>query len=54
MSRWSTTSGLGYAKGDAEPGSEKIGILVAIVVLAVAFGSLVAMSLPIVVALIGV
>ena len=41
--------GLGYAKGDAEPGSEKIGILVAVVVLAIAFGSLVAMSLPIVV-----
>ena len=46
--------GLGYAKGDAEPGSEKIGILVAIVVLAIAFGSLVAMSLPIIVALISV
>jgi RND superfamily putative drug exporter len=45
--------GLGYAKGDAEPGSEKIGILVAVVVLAVAFGSLVAMSLPILVALVG-
>ena len=45
--------GLGYAKGDAEPGSEKIGILVAVVVLAISFGSLVAMSLPIVVALIG-
>ncbi|MGZ4637772.1 MAG: MMPL family transporter [Actinomycetes bacterium] len=45
---------LGYAKGDAEPGSEKIGILVAVVVLAVAFGSLVAMSLPIVVALVGI
>ena len=45
--------GLGYAKGDAEPGSEKIGILVAVVVLAIAFGSLVAMSLPIVVALVG-
>ena len=46
--------GLGYAKGDAEPGSEKIGILVAILVLAIAFGSLVAMSIPIVVALISV
>jgi RND superfamily putative drug exporter len=45
--------GLGYAKGDAEPGSEKIGILVAVVVLAIAFGSIVAMSLPIVVALVG-
>jgi putative drug exporter of the RND superfamily len=45
--------GLGYAKGDAAPGSEIIGILVAVVVLAIAFGSLVAMSLPIVVALVG-
>ena len=45
--------GLGYAKGDAEPGSEQIGILVAVVVLAIAFGSLVAMSLPILVALVG-
>jgi RND superfamily putative drug exporter len=45
--------GLGYLANDAAPGSEKIGILVAIVVLAVAFGSLVAMSLPIVVALVG-
>jgi len=44
---------LGYAKGDAEPGSEMIGIVVAVVVLAIAFGSLVAMSLPIVVALVG-
>jgi RND superfamily putative drug exporter len=42
---------LGYAKGDAEPSSETIAIAVAIVVLIVAFGSLVAMSLPIVVAL---
>jgi len=46
--------GLGYAKGDAEPGSEKIGILVAVIVLAVAFGSLVAMSLPIIVALVAI
>ncbi len=46
--------GLGYAKGDAEPGSEKIGILVAVIVLAIAFGSLVAMSLPIIVALVGI
>ncbi len=46
--------GLGYAKGDTEPGSEKIGLLIAIVVLAVAFGSLVAVSLPIVVALVGI
>ncbi|WP_332664420.1 MMPL family transporter [Aeromicrobium sp.] len=45
--------GLGYAAGDAEPSSEKIGILVAIVVLAVAFGSLVALSIPIVTALFG-
>ena len=45
--------GLGYAKGDAEPGSEMIGILVAVVVLAIAFGSIVAMSLPILVALVG-
>lgn len=45
--------GLGYAKGDAAPSSEKIGILVAIVVLAVAFGSLVALSIPIVTALFG-
>jgi putative drug exporter of the RND superfamily len=46
-------AGLGLAAGEAEPGSEKIGILVAVVVLAIAFGSLVAMSLPIVVALVG-
>ncbi len=45
--------GLGLAAGDAAPGSEKIGILVAVIVLAIAFGSLVAMSLPIVVALVG-
>jgi putative drug exporter of the RND superfamily len=45
--------GLGYLADDAAPGSEKIGILVAVVVLAIAFGSLVAMSLPIVVALVG-
>jgi RND superfamily putative drug exporter len=45
---------LGYAKGDAEPGSEKIGVAVAIVILAVAFGSLVAMSLPIVTSLIAI
>jgi RND superfamily putative drug exporter len=46
--------GLGYAKGDTEPGSEKIGLLIAIIVLAIAFGSLVAVSLPIVVALVGI
>ncbi len=46
--------GLGYAKAEAAaPSSEKIGILVAIVVLAVAFGSLVALSIPIVTALFG-
>ena len=45
--------GLGFLADDAAPGSEKIGILVAVVVLAIAFGSLVAMSLPIVVALVG-
>ena len=44
---------LGVAKGEQEPGSEMIGIAVAIIVLAIAFGSLVAMSLPIAVALIG-
>jgi putative drug exporter of the RND superfamily len=43
---------LGYAAGDEEPGSEMIGLAIAIVVLAIAFGSLVAMSLPIGVALI--
>ncbi len=47
-------NGLGYAKGDAEPSSEKIGILVAVVVLAVAFGSLVALSIPILTALFGI
>jgi putative drug exporter of the RND superfamily len=45
--------GLGLAAGGGAPGSEQIGILVAVVVLAIAFGSLVAMSLPIVVALVG-
>jgi putative drug exporter of the RND superfamily len=45
--------GLGLLADDGAPGSEKIGILVAVVVLAIAFGSLVAMSLPIVVALVG-
>jgi RND superfamily putative drug exporter len=44
---------LGYAKAAAAPASEQLGILVAIVVLVIAFGSLVAMSLPIVVALFG-
>jgi putative drug exporter of the RND superfamily len=44
---------LGYAKAAAGPSSEGIGILVAVLVLVVAFGSLVAMSIPIVVALVG-
>jgi putative drug exporter of the RND superfamily len=42
---------LGYAKGAPEPSSEVIAIAVAVLVLLVAFGSLVAMSLPIAVAL---
>src|SRR3712207_5766884 len=42
---------LGYAKPSEEPSSEAIAIAVAVVVLLVAFGSLVAMSLPLVVAL---
>ncbi|MEV7397315.1 MMPL family transporter [Aeromicrobium sp. NPDC092404] len=47
-------NGLGYAKGEAAgPSSEKVGILVAIVVLAVAFGSLVALSIPLITALFG-
>jgi RND superfamily putative drug exporter len=46
--------GLGYAEAAAAPASEQLGILVAVVVLAIAFGSLVAMSLPIVVALLGI
>lgn len=45
---------LGYATAKGEGGTEVIGILIAVVVLAVAFGSLVAMSLPIVVALLAV
>jgi putative drug exporter of the RND superfamily len=44
-------NGLGYANGESEPGSEMIGILVAIVVLAVSFGSIVAVGLPIFTAL---
>jgi putative drug exporter of the RND superfamily len=43
--------GLGYAKQSAAGNSELIGIVMAIVILAIAFGSLVAMSLPIVTAL---
>ena len=43
--------GLGYANDSAGGNSEMIGILFAIVILAIAFGSLVAMSLPIATAL---
>ncbi len=43
--------GLGYANEEAAGNSEMIGILMAVVILAIAFGSLVAMSLPIVAAL---
>ena len=46
--------GLGYANIPAGGNSELIGILMAIVILAIAFGSLVAMSLPIVTALIAI
>jgi RND superfamily putative drug exporter len=46
--------GLGYANAAGAPASEQLGILVAVVVLAVAFGSIVAMSVPIVVALFGI
>jgi RND superfamily putative drug exporter len=46
--------GLGYAAGTEEAGSEMTGILVAVVVLAIAFGSIVAMSLPIIVALVAI
>src|SRR5918992_2800221 len=46
--------GLGYAEVPEGGSSEKIGILLAIVILAVAFGSLVAMSLPIITALIAI
>jgi putative drug exporter of the RND superfamily len=46
--------GLGYADLPAGGNSEMIGILLAIVILAVAFGSLVAMSLPIVTALMAI
>jgi putative drug exporter of the RND superfamily len=46
---------LGYATtADDEGGGEMIGVLVAVVVLAIAFGSLVAMSLPISVALLAI
>ncbi len=46
--------GLGYAELPEGGDSEKIGIILAIVILAVAFGSLVAMSLPIVTALMAI
>ena len=46
--------GLGYAKVAAGGNSEMIGILLAVVILAIAFGSLVAMSLPIVTALVAI
>jgi RND superfamily putative drug exporter len=45
---------LGYAKAPSGGNSEMIGILVAIVVLVFAFGALVAMSLPIATALVGI
>ena len=46
--------GLGYAKVPAGGNSELIGILMAVLILAIAFGSLVAMSLPIVAALMAI
>ena len=46
--------GLGYANLPAGGNSELIGILMAIVILAIAFGSLVAMSLPIATALMAI
>jgi RND superfamily putative drug exporter len=46
--------GLGYAQLPAGSNSELIGILMAVVILAIAFGSLVAMSLPIVTALMAI
>ncbi len=46
--------GLGYAKVEAGGNSELIGILMAVVILAIAFGSLVAMSLPILAALMAI
>jgi RND superfamily putative drug exporter len=45
---------LGYAKVEKGGNSELIGILLAVVILAIAFGSLVAMSLPIVAALLAI
>ena len=46
--------GLGYADLPAGGNSEMIGIILAVIILAVAFGSLVAMSLPIVTALMAI
>jgi RND superfamily putative drug exporter len=46
--------GLGYANAPAGGNSELIGILMAVIILAVAFGSLVAMSLPILTALVAI
>jgi RND superfamily putative drug exporter len=46
--------GLGYAHVEAGGNSELIGIVMAIIILAIAFGSLVAMSLPIVSALVAI
>ena len=47
--------GLGYAKGEeGGANSEMLGIALAVVILAVAFGSLVAMSLPVVTALVAI
>ena len=46
--------GLGYANLPAGGNSEMIGIVLAIIILAVAFGSIVAMSLPIGTALVGI
>jgi RND superfamily putative drug exporter len=44
-------NGLGYAKGDSEPGSELIGIVAAVLILTLAFGSIIAVGLPIFTAL---
>jgi RND superfamily putative drug exporter len=46
--------GLGYANVETGGNGEMIGILMAILILAVAFGSLIAMSLPIVTALVAI
>ncbi len=46
--------GLGYANVPAGGNSELIGILMAVLILAIAFGSIVAMSLPIVTALVAI